>query len=301
MEEYKMLWDEVFADPDDFSDYYHRNKCTKNKIIDYRKNGELIGMLHLNPYTVYAASKIVDCYYIVGVAVKEAYRGRGIMRDMMHRAIKVMRDEGCPFTFLMPKKDSYYTSFGFERIYETELITINDCSGCSHGNTFMNLICDLNSCDDKKLESLASYINSSMLRLYNFFSVRTKEYLLDMLAEHNCQGGGVNCAGYKDIFIIFSYDIYDDCMYVERLEVLAAVSPADAYDIVKNIAGYAYAKGCKRCKLTVAKHFGADVRKNIDCDGISFESAYGIMALSLDEENMDVENMKNTSFFDEIV
>lgn len=301
MNEYKMLWDEVFADPADFSDYYHRNKCTKNKIIDYRKNGELIGMLHLNPYTVYANSEVVDSYYIVGVAVKKEYRERGIMRDMMYRAIKLMRDEGCPFTFLMPEKDIYYKGFGFERIYETELITINDCDLGIQVKNCMEHIYDLSCCDEKELDRLALYINDCMKKHYNYFSVRTKEYLLDMLDEHICQCGGVNCAEYKDSFIIFSYDIYEACMYVERLEVLNEVSSTDAYELVKNIAKYALKKGCKKCKLTVPKCFAENVRKNNDCDFMSFEAAHGIMALSLDEGSMNVENMKNASFFDEIV
>lgn len=309
MDEYRKLWDDIFADPAGFTDYYHRNICTKNKIIDYRADGRLVGMIHLNPYTVYLSGERELCYYIVGVAVREDMRHKGIMRSMMKEALDFMRSEGCPLTFLMPEKDEYYTGFGFEKVYRTSNIKISDIDKCTDKSIAgkcdksdtCNSLFDIDKCSIAELEQLASHINNRLSEKYNYFSWRTADYLMEMIKEHKCQNGSViylKAGGYE---CLFSYDIYGTSMYVERLELLEAPDGDKISDILRYIMSMAYEKGCKECVVTMQNEAA---HKMADCIGdLNYEisDAHGIMALSLDRDKIDVDNMKNASFFDEIV
>lgn len=309
MDEYRKLWDDTFADPAEFTDYYHRDICTKNKIIDYRVDGRLVGMIHLNPYTVYLAGEREICYYIVGVAVKEDMRRKGIMRSMMKEALDFMRSEGCPFTFLMPKKDEYYTGFGFEKVYRTSNIKISDIDKCTDisiagkcdKSDTCNSLFDIDKCSIEELEQLASHINNRLSERYSYFSWRTADYLMEMIREHKCQNGSVIYLKASDYECLFSYDVYGTSMYVERFELLEASDEDKISEILRYIMSMAYERGCKECVVTMqneAAHKVADCIGDLNFD---ISDAHGIMALSLDRDKIDVDNMKNASFFDEIV
>lgn len=300
MDEYRKLWDDIFADPDGFTDYYYRDIRTKNKIIDYRIDGRLVGMIHLNPYTAYLAGERELCYYIVGVAVSEDMRRKGIMRSMMKEAIDFMHSEGCPFTFLMPKKDEYYTGFGFEKVYRTSNIKISDIDKCDMSDT-CNSLFDIDKCSIEELEQLASHINNRLSERYNYFLWRSADYLTEMIREHKCQNGSVMYLKTDGYECLFSYDVYAASMYVERFELLETLHGDEIADILRYIVSVAHEKGCKECIVTMQNE---DAHKVTACVGDlkpDISEASGIMALSLDRDRIDVDNMKNTSFFDEIV
>lgn len=312
---FRMLWDEIFHDPAEFAEYYFRDVCVNNKILGAYIGEELVGMIHLNPYNIYTDTGIVDSYYIVGVAVKERLRRRGIMRLMMDRVIEDMQKWGCLFAFLMPKRREYYTCFGFQTIYETCVMKFKICEdGCSEvfgykKQKFREIqqdILDISELSGREMEILAGYINQKLSEQYRFFSERSEMYLRNMLEEHQCQHGGVAIIGKKQCLCLFSYDIYDDMMYVERFEWLVhPLSDEKLIYVIVQILAFAGKKQCKFCNLTVPLFVAEMLKKVRKSDArtgkLICDPGYGIMALSLAKETFSVDKMKKLSFFDEIV
>lgn len=315
----RKLWDEIFDDRDEFADFYFEQVCAENRILMAKIKDELVGMIHLNPYNVLLDGKKCRCYYIVGVAVKPEYRRQGIMRNMLSRVIEDMKVEGCPFTFLMPEREEYYESFGFEKIYNTleldidismledEDVVPDDLSG--EEGFYWKKLTDMFEEERYSLAVLATEINEALEKRYEVFSYRTATYLHHMRAEHICQNGGV-VAVYEDgmrledgqveerLAGLFSYDVYDDTMYVERFESYDE-NVRYVLDAALRVAEAAY---CSRLVVTMAeKHFCDDIANML---GIAarMNDGNGIMALPLVEDaDAMMQKLKNVSFFDEIV
>ncbi len=313
--QFRSLWDEAFDDPPEFAEYYYRDVCADNKILGAYIGKELVGMIHLNPYRVCMGDVEADSYYIVGVAVKERLQRRGIMRLMMCRVLADMRQWGCPFTFLMPKKREYYSGFGFEPVYETCVMQF----GLDDGNdgAAMRLlkepeegkksnIIDIDILSPGQMENLAEYINQKLSEQYRFFSKRSAGYLRNMCREHRCQHGGVILLDREKDLCLFSYDIYENVMYVERFELpVYPVTTEILCHFVKEILAFAKKYCCKSCHMTVPAHIAAMYKAAGMSDAGKEEprvsAGHGIMALSLSKGTFCVDKMKKTSFFDEIV
>ncbi len=116
----RPLWEQCFPeDGPDFLDYYYAKKVTDNQILAGMKDGQIVSMLHRNPYTVQVLGRKMTLDYIVAVATRADCRGRGYMGCLLTKALKDMCREGRPFTFLMPAAEAIYTPYGFRMIGDT--------------------------------------------------------------------------------------------------------------------------------------------------------------------------------------
>ncbi len=315
----RELWDEIFDDPEAFAEYYFREVCLQNRILLAFVGDALAGMVHLNPYDISVYGKKKRCYYVVGVSVRPEFRGRGVMRQMMKRAIADMKAEGCLFTFLMPEREEYYESLGFEKVYHTLELDIDiteleeedtvpdDLSG--EEGYYMKHIDEVQKEDAHYLSVLAAEINEVLSKRYQIYAHRTASYLESMCMEHTCQNGGV-IAVYEDgmrmedgqaeerLAGLFAYDVYDDTMYVERFESFDE-HVRYVLDAVLRLAERAF---CRRLVLTMSeKHFCDDIANML---GIAarMNEGRGIMALPLGEDREKwFSNLRGHCFFDEIV
>ena len=185
------MWDEIFDDPEEFADYYFTEICKQNKILLAYKGDVLAGMIHLNPYEMQVEGKKELCYYIVGVAVKPEYREQGIMHKMMQRVLADMKKDGRAFAFLMPEREEYYESLGFEKVFHTleldidiaeledENVVPDDLSG-EEGYYTKNLK-DLHEERADILEHLSGEVNEALAKKYRIYAHRTGQ-LPDLLA-----------------------------------------------------------------------------------------------------------------------
>ncbi len=122
----RALWQEAFADPEVFADYYFEQVYPENRVLVAEKDGQILSMLHLNPYEwqfEMNPGHPVWLHYIVGVATGQEYRRKGLMAECLRRALQDMEQADEPFTYLMPAKEEYYTPFDFvpiarQRIWE---------------------------------------------------------------------------------------------------------------------------------------------------------------------------------------
>lgn len=144
--ELRKLWETCFDDTDAFVDYYFSEIFPMNEIIVMEESGNIIGMVHLNPYFFVINDQRVKTYFIVGVAVHEAYRRRKCAFRMLEYACDWMRKEGVSFTYLWPADRRYYSSSGFADVSQIVQyrISMQDLEGllsfCECGNTATDLI-----------------------------------------------------------------------------------------------------------------------------------------------------------------
>ena len=122
----RALYEESFDDPKEFVDYYYEDKCSDNRMIVSEENGEVISMLHLNPYTVNLCGKLVPSYYVVAVATKESRRREGQMARVFEKTFELLKNEKVPFAFLLPVDESIYSWMGFEKVCDFTMNRIPD-------------------------------------------------------------------------------------------------------------------------------------------------------------------------------
>ena len=108
------LYKEAFPeDTEKFVDFYYTCKTRDNQILALEQDGELVSMVHLNPYTMIVNGFETPVNYIVAVATGKEYRHRGYMRLLLVRALQDMAARNMPFTFLMPASERIYAPFDF--------------------------------------------------------------------------------------------------------------------------------------------------------------------------------------------
>lgn len=310
----KRLWDDIFEDSEAFTEYYFENICNKNDIVVASENNQIIGMVHLNYYDAVYYGRDVKAVYIVGVAVKKQYRRKGIMRKMLEFGLEYAGKQGAAFAFLMPKRDEYYRGLGFEKIYTTKKIKLRLCSEFDeicHVEPYMVYL--LEKCSHVT-ERISLSVNNVLADRYRVFNKRSKTYLEQMQKEHKCQNGGVYilCGdeGYEDIMGVFSYDKYDDSLYVDRLEFFY-----DCFDIfLEMVFTVGMEEECGFCNIVLSEDLYNKVFLYEKTDGVKWleekglveelSDGYGIMARSAgktSDETISIKAMRDKSFFDEIV
>ena len=100
-------------DTERFVDFYYEYKTRDNQILVLEQDGQIVSMLHRNPYTMIMNGYEFPADYIVAVATEKAFRHQGCMRKLLEKALNDMADQGMPFTFLMPASESIYAPFDF--------------------------------------------------------------------------------------------------------------------------------------------------------------------------------------------
>ncbi len=302
----RQMWDDIFQDRDEFTDYYFDKICNNNKILVAYDGDEAIGMTHLNSYKVKCYDRELDCYYIVGVAVKRKYRNLGIMKKMLSRILDDYKDKNDGFFFLMPKKKEYYTGIGFKPIYSTLSIegNIMDEDEASEememefsvSDLFVD---DLSEYDVDGVKNIASTVNEKLADKYKVYSIRDKEYMDRMLMEHMCQNGdvGVILNEGDQLAGLFSYEIYDGILYAERIENFEI----NICDMLKCIVKLAIENACVGFVATIPDEEYDDNILDIPGVDIHTSEGCGIMAYIPDKLNISYEDLKDVSFFDEIV
>lgn len=119
----KPLYREVFQeDTEAFVDFYYRER--PKRILAMEEDGEIIAMLHLNPFLISFFGKEIKASYIYAVATKKEKRRQGIMGELLRYSFTLLKEEGEAFCFLIPVAESIYSPYGFRTV--AELATENE-------------------------------------------------------------------------------------------------------------------------------------------------------------------------------
>ncbi|WP_026671088.1 GNAT family N-acetyltransferase [Butyrivibrio sp. AE3006] len=125
----RKLYEEAFDDPKEFVDYYYADKCSDNRIIADVEDGEVVSMLHLNPYRISLDGSDFQSYYVVAVATAENRRREGKMAKVFEKTLELLKNENIPLIFLMPVDEAIYSWMGFEKICDFALDKISSYEG----------------------------------------------------------------------------------------------------------------------------------------------------------------------------
>ena len=180
----RKLWEEIFTeDTPEFLDYYYSIKIKNNEIYVIEDDGEIVSMLHLNPYEMRIGDKLCQTHYIVAVATKQSYRKRGLMRQLLNYVLQVMTDREEPFTFLMPADEAIYKPFGFEFVYEQRQDKVVGKRNC---DAQLEMI----PATENDCEKIADFVNQ-MLQEYDVVTWRDSKYYETLLLELASEDGGI--------------------------------------------------------------------------------------------------------------
>ena len=111
----KALYREIFPeDTEEFLDFYYKER--PKRILAMEEDGQIIAMLHLNPFLLSFFGKEITASYIYAVATKKEKRRQGIMGELLRYAFQLLKEEGEVFCILIPVAESIYSPYGFRTV-----------------------------------------------------------------------------------------------------------------------------------------------------------------------------------------
>ena len=111
----KALYREIFPeDTEAFLDFYYKER--PKWILAMEEDGQIIAMLHLNPFLLSFFGKEITASYIYAVATKKEKRRQGIMGELLRYAFQLLKEEGEVFCILIPVAESIYSPYGFRTV-----------------------------------------------------------------------------------------------------------------------------------------------------------------------------------------
>ena len=116
----KALYREIFPeDTEGFVDFYYKER--PKRILAMEEDGQIIAMLHLNPFLLSFFGKEITASYIYAVATKKEKRRQGIMGELLRYAFQLLKEEGEAFCILIPVAESIYSPYGFRTVAKLAL------------------------------------------------------------------------------------------------------------------------------------------------------------------------------------
>ena len=116
----KALYREIFPeDTEEFLDFYYKER--PKRILAMEEEGQIIAMLHLNPFLLSFFGKEITASYIYAVATKKEKRRQGIMGELLRYAFQLLKEEGEAFCILIPVAESIYSPYGFQTVTKLAL------------------------------------------------------------------------------------------------------------------------------------------------------------------------------------
>ncbi len=207
----RTLWEEVFSeDTKAFLDYYYFIKTRENEIWVVEEDGEIQSMLQLNPYSIQVADREFVCNYIIAVATRKEYRGRGYMGSLLRRTMQEMYGEKQPFTFLMPAAEAIYTPYDFRYVYQQlqavfETKTVSESAEETDATMF-------------QAEELAEFAGELIGKEKQVYAKRNPHYYQTRVLEQQSENGGIRMLKQDGKLTgIYCYAKEDTCEVLEPL------------------------------------------------------------------------------------
>lgn len=186
----RALWEEIFPDDTkEFLDYYYEY-CTRENLIYgiMDDKSRLLSMAQFNPYKVHLGDARVDTHYIVAVATRPESRHQGMMRQILHQALRDGYDRNEPFMFLMPAAEAIYKPFDFETVYGQKSMTVH-ITKCSGKNKRKEI--QIQEAREEDLSRLADLSETLLGARYQVYTVRTEDYMKRLQKEQESEQGGI--------------------------------------------------------------------------------------------------------------
>ncbi len=195
----RALWEEAFPeDSKPFDDYYYREKVRDNRILVKEEEGEIISMVHLNPYRIRVRDRQYTLAYIVGVATRKDRRHRGHMGDLLKKMLRDMNADREPFTFLMPAAEAIYRPFGFRFVWDRPALEWKEEVWESLEKTEAGLTEQEGPDRDRRIRELACWQQAFLEKNWEVHSVRDEAYVRRTMLELISENGSWTVLREKD-------------------------------------------------------------------------------------------------------
>ena len=111
----RALWQLCFGDTDEFLDRYFDRVYREEDVLLAEDEGTAIGHLQFPQLALSLGEVTLPAGYVVAVCTHPDHRGKGIMRPLLHEALRREKARGDVASVLLPAEDwlyRYYTSVG---------------------------------------------------------------------------------------------------------------------------------------------------------------------------------------------
>lgn len=109
------LWNEAFGDSsDEISDFL--SVADDDGILTFSENGRVVSQLFLLKGSLVCGDNSASAYYLYAAATLASHRGRGIMSELIGRAVEKAKAENVGYILLFPAEEGlygFYEKFGF--------------------------------------------------------------------------------------------------------------------------------------------------------------------------------------------
>lgn len=107
----KLLWRSVFGDSEEFVEAFFNcyNVCDVAHTLT--AGNEVVAMLYALPCSIECDGAILPAAYLYAIAVREDYRGRGLMRQLVERSEASLRSSGVRATLLVPADEGLFALY----------------------------------------------------------------------------------------------------------------------------------------------------------------------------------------------
>ena len=124
----KILWDKCFSEEDKrFVDLYFEKRYTDQDNIFIEKDSKVVSAMQLISYPFSYYGKTIGCSYFSGCCTDPEYRSRGLMNDLIIKALNQAKNNGACFAALIPASESlfnYYEGTNFIPTFDYSKIRI---------------------------------------------------------------------------------------------------------------------------------------------------------------------------------
>ena len=114
------LWQECFNDSEAFVRLYFSTKYTEENSLVHIENEKLLSALQMLPYSMTCWGRELRISYISGASTRPEARGRGLMKDLLTEAFRVMRSRDVHFSTLIPAESwlfDFYRRLGYGTVF----------------------------------------------------------------------------------------------------------------------------------------------------------------------------------------
>jgi len=125
----KALWQKCFDDTEEFVEFYFSRVYKDANAMSIERDGKIVSALQMIPYTMTWCDTEITLAYISGACTDPAYRGKGLMGELLHKSFHEMHRLEYDITALIPANAplfEFYRPYGYTEIFNYTLQTI-DC------------------------------------------------------------------------------------------------------------------------------------------------------------------------------
>lgn len=219
------LWSQCFTDSSSYIEYYFSQRFKNENYTLVEREGEILGGMHTNPYSMNFCGDIKKSYYLVAIGTYPQYRGEGVLRELMESFFERCREEKVREVFLLPINPEIYSPYGFAYTHylENYEISLEKTGGRNHKNLKIH---EMKAVEvEKKIERIAekklqvlNYINSENQKFRSSL-IKSQEEFEAYISELNFEGGHIywleNSEG--KILGTFSYNTQEDNIIVKDI------------------------------------------------------------------------------------